>query len=64
MDKHLCYEIVRHESGKPDYMDKVVTADTCLNKDDAVKITNVLNDILRNEPVKYYWRLRDVNISE
>lgn len=55
----LCYEIVRHESGKPDYMDHVITGDICLNKNDAVRLTNELNEITRDQPVKYYWRVRD-----
>lgn len=55
----LCYEIMRHVSGDPEYMDKCVTAMECLTKEDAIKITNELNYVLRSEPVKYYWRVCD-----
>ena len=60
----LCYEVMIHEMGKPSYMDRCVSADTCLTKEQAVQITAECHRRTRDIPVKYYWRIRDGYISK
>ena len=55
---HLCYEIMKHETDKPDYMDQCISSDICLTKEEAIRIVNELNRQVRDIPVKYYWRVR------
>lgn len=59
----LCYEVMIHEIGKPEYMDRCISADTCLTKDQAIEIVKECNRRTWDIPVKYYWRVRDEHIS-
>lgn len=59
----LCYEVMIHELGKPPYMDRCISVDTCLTKEQAIQITAECNRRTRDIPVKYYWRIRDEHIS-
>ena len=54
-----CYEVVRHEKGTSYEMDKSISQDTCLTKEQAIAIVSDLNSVKHSQmKYKYYWRMR------
>lgn len=53
-----CYEVIEHKLGERYADDICITADTCLTKDEAIKICEDLNNSKFSYKYKFYWRIR------
>lgn len=57
MINNKCYEVMQHEKGQPNYMDRSISLDTCLTLERANEIAEELNNC-RTLTMKFYYYVR------